>query len=761
MTTVDTSRGSVAIDDLYLDAKTFMSKSVLACSKIFTRDLNLAKTLPDVVQLKLLESQAARGIRNYFLKYHSRYENDDSKAKNARPAYLLGYTATGQLCKTPAFVDIPKRPDEGPEGRRAYMLFTGMLTGCSVVVTSLDDTHYRVFHDPRVNAADLYDQFVVAIEHRDYHDTKGSAATVLMQFSEEKKAWSIHAQGLLGVQGFEKYTLRSLPTGQVVLTREINPNLAPRLWVAGERLEAANSRRRKVLEQMRDIAVVLRAPGFSPPQDAEDGPYELPEGNPIPSLESRAVYSTQAYVKYLNKLTNGIKLAKQGHDIPGILKNKADADQMTRWIGTVVKKCNGLDFAYLWLHVRDRAGEEAVLVTTDVLRVELRGGTTGEKFDELEVRLRVTPTDDVVVGYERKDWAKISVPGVEADATLLVLKRSCVNMLHRLSDVDLGTLLRRIQHAVDEERLHWLKIGNRMIQDLVVEGYSVVRPMPLDVMYRLNGSTYSYAMVRIVAIALWLEGPPAVDQVLARLDSLRMTTTDRSREAWLLIRGLQELRSNIEALQTFRFVGVSTLDEGLRHLLVPTGNASKLLALNTETHSMLLGVTIKESVTDADYHFYDPNFAMVTYGSLENLREALERHLLGNGLAITYNAFGRPEAPRFNFYEIDGAKLARVDVDSSGLVVEDLAGEMALTERIDGGGLVAPDAAARALTEDPAVREVMTATQAQTEATWAGPFMWEGREMIRVPEDSLAAMYGAVLGLQLDDGERPGFSGSS
>ncbi|KAJ3520367.1 hypothetical protein NM208_g13736 [Fusarium decemcellulare] len=78
MTTVDKSRGSVVIDDLYRDAETFMSKNVVACSKIFTRDLNLAKTLPDVVQLKLLESQSAEGTRNYFLKYHSRYENDDT-----------------------------------------------------------------------------------------------------------------------------------------------------------------------------------------------------------------------------------------------------------------------------------------------------------------------------------------------------------------------------------------------------------------------------------------------------------------------------------------------------------------------------------------------------------------------------------------------------------------------------------------------------------------------------------------------------------
>ncbi|QKJ51202.1 hypothetical protein G9396_11255 [Providencia rettgeri] len=61
--------------------------------------------------------------------------------KLAVEAYFLGYNGANQSIKTPAYVDIPIQATENS------FLFTGSLTGCSVIVTKLNETTYRVYHD--------------------------------------------------------------------------------------------------------------------------------------------------------------------------------------------------------------------------------------------------------------------------------------------------------------------------------------------------------------------------------------------------------------------------------------------------------------------------------------------------------------------------------------------------------------------------------------------------------------------------------------
>ena len=51
---------------------------------------------------------------------------------------------------TPPYVDIPKHPDHKDS------VTTSPLTGCSFIVTELDSSTYRVFHDHR-NALDYID----------------------------------------------------------------------------------------------------------------------------------------------------------------------------------------------------------------------------------------------------------------------------------------------------------------------------------------------------------------------------------------------------------------------------------------------------------------------------------------------------------------------------------------------------------------------------------------------------------------------------
>lgn len=475
----------------------------------------------------------------------------------------------------------------------------------------------------------------------------------------------------------------------------------------------------------------------------------------------------------------------------------------------VYKECEELDRNYLWQLMREHGVEAAVIDTGDPLRVELRGDTTGERYDVLEVRLLARPSQGVMEGYtgaagqdqghaaaepappgppsvgqasapstsqataaprrfmstnlavRRPAVAPVGAGGAPDTATLLELKRTCVYLLNKLTDEELGALLRRIEDTAREERLGWLMHGPQVVENILNQGGRDARPMPMDVMYRLEGSGYCYALVRVVATALWAEGTVAVDQFLAKLASLRTSTLEGSREASLLLGGLQELRGNVDALAALKPIGRMTLDKVINHLQVKPGTATRLLALNTQTHSMLLCATVKKSsYTESDYHFYDPNFAMVTYDSAQALLGALKRHLLEGGFAEAYNAYGTKDVPDFNLHEIHGARLAQVDVDS-GLVVEDLGSDKPLAETVDSGpGLRRqdPDTAAQELLEDPTFKKAVMEGTAVSASTWNGPRTWDGKQLIRVPEDNVLSMYAGMYGLQLDDDERPGFS---
>lgn len=74
------------------------------------------------------------------------------------------------------------------------MLFTGSLSGCSVAVTSLNDDQYRVYHDSRLDSSVFYDNFVMAVDYRDYkhHGAHTGLACAFMHY--RKGRWSLYFQ---------------------------------------------------------------------------------------------------------------------------------------------------------------------------------------------------------------------------------------------------------------------------------------------------------------------------------------------------------------------------------------------------------------------------------------------------------------------------------------------------------------------------------------------------------------------------------------
>ncbi|MET3133082.1 hypothetical protein AAKU55_003364 [Oxalobacteraceae bacterium GrIS 1.11] len=78
------------------------------------------------------------------------------------PAHFLNYINIATQGIKPAYVDIPKQAEEGK------FLFTGTLSGCSLIVTDLNADTYRVFHDSRPNSSTLHDNAVMGTDFKDY-----------------------------------------------------------------------------------------------------------------------------------------------------------------------------------------------------------------------------------------------------------------------------------------------------------------------------------------------------------------------------------------------------------------------------------------------------------------------------------------------------------------------------------------------------------------------------------------------------------------
>ncbi|MEX9610561.1 hypothetical protein AB7Y92_10840 [Providencia manganoxydans] len=103
-------------------------------------------------------------------------------------AYFLGYNGAVQSAKTPAYVDIPINAAENS------FLFTGSLTGGSIVVTKLNETTYRVYHDGRANSSLLYDNVVMAIDYRDYQVSSSDDALGMAYMRFQDKQWQLVIQ---------------------------------------------------------------------------------------------------------------------------------------------------------------------------------------------------------------------------------------------------------------------------------------------------------------------------------------------------------------------------------------------------------------------------------------------------------------------------------------------------------------------------------------------------------------------------------------
>ncbi|KAK6860846.1 TcdA/TcdB toxin- pore forming domain-containing protein [Apiospora arundinis] len=633
---------------------------------------------------------------------------ETKRGPSTRDAYYLAFHGRGQFT-IPGFVNIPANP------KHPSMLFTGTLSGCSVIVTRSNENLYRVYHDARCNSSALYDNVVASIDLRDYHDQEGAFATVCMSNSGEGNEWRLHAQFLDFQNGGVHFRKPNQQRARV-LTRLMQPDRQPAT------VQNAQAERDIIFEKMKHLA---RYPGPSN-KDAHahaiaqrDGDFDE-NTSPI-KLTDKAVRRTQELARYLGTIRD--KLKEKIKDYPKNSEMRGIWEVDVKNYDDMISRCDDNDKVYLWLRLKLAKGFDAVVSTEGRIMAGFEGDTVGERFAPLEVQMKSAPNAAFAEGYT--SYTTVKVPGIDDTMTSLEMKALLMVSLNSLEDKQLGALLRRIEVAAETETR--TRVWNRAdaVVRYLLKDSTKVQPMPQDVLAVFQervSSAHCYPLVRAAAVALWDGGTSSVDQIMAKLVSLRNTSDANFLNAKLMLDGLEEVRGNWHATAASTLRGRGTLEQAVDALIVEGGAKSKIVAMNTREHAMLLGVTVRNSETA--YHFYDPNFAMATFASKESLLKALNRHLVTETFASTYSAFGTAETPTFNLVEIDAWEMSRVDIGSQ-LTLRDLSSDETLVETASSKWRRNPVQASRDLVDKPsfhgtrALSEALQATKAWREAVAA------------------------------------------
>ncbi|KAL7266082.1 hypothetical protein RUND412_011386, partial [Rhizina undulata] len=416
------------IEQFIDDAETFLKIHVVNCQ--VTREPQSTSGYA-----KLLRTE-----HGYDLKHQGRnYE------QNTAFAYYLGYKCCNQSSPHPTCVDIPRNP----VGGRAF-LFTGTLTGCSVVATRhpTDPTLYRVFHDAREKSSLFYDNVEMAVDLPDYRirvqDGAGvSTAAVFMQYKDNHWRMFVQLQDWTLAE-IPYLKLRTVQTGEsAVIIRDPGSYDQPR------NLEDFRRHREQTQNEVLELGRELNFNLDPTPGVFEPAPVRLDLENGAvrrwTNLRKEIENSQKEKHERLQRKLLGIEKLTSGgsNDIKQLFlaiskSTKTEISAKKQKYEPPLEASRYADFVWLWLEKKRVEGFDAVVqLQRDV---QLRAGieTIGERYSEVELDLLRRTNTAFAEGFD--DYESVAIPGFKQDMTSEESKR--LFLQPDLSDRKRGALMR-------------------------------------------------------------------------------------------------------------------------------------------------------------------------------------------------------------------------------------------------------------------------------------------------------------------------------
>ncbi|KAH9296773.1 hypothetical protein KI387_028455, partial [Taxus chinensis] len=555
-------------------------------------------------------------------------------------AYVLGYN--DNKANDAKFLDIPSTGV-----KEGTLFFTSKLTGCSLVVTRLNNETYRVFHDYRTNSAVLYDNVVLCLDFEDYKlpgQFSSGCAVACMQF--KNGAWKLFVQqqypNLHMIMQLRVYAKDSVNSLSMQTSFENN-----RAWMQ---------------QRIKDLAKVLRVDDAII-DAAKDGTYggtgEFDENDPAISEWNKLRDATEKELGHeYNKAR--AEVAKLKKIDPARWKTKmAKYDFLFCNYTGMLDESKKLDKIWLWLQIKKGTGSNGN--QSEGGNEELPNYTISERYAEMERDLSSRgEKTQFMNGYDNYD--NIDIPHYKTTMTSSEMKQLFVRA-HDLSEEEQGALCKRISIASDQESL--LKLQADIQNDFKLEAEAgFLESAPQHFFLNNVGDKFGgrcYPLVRAMAVAL----STGEDVAKIFLDKLREfsegeLTPVQQKNAMYLRDALAGLHANAEAYSaSTALLKMYTITDVVDKLRM--SEKSKVYALNTETHSMLVGVTVIDN--QRKYYFYDPNFLMASFDQKSNLYRAMNSFFVDRGFAENYAAFNTAEEPKFKLVLIDCDKMGEARVD--------------------------------------------------------------------------------------------------
>lgn len=623
--------------------------------------------VPDQGYFKFVLDFSDNSRRTFEIKYHG----PDEGTPDTIWAYNLGYNAGAQTSNRPAFIDIPKNVAENT------LLFTGTLSGCSVIVTDLDNDTYRVFHDAREDSSLLYDNVVMAIDYSGYSVSNAGIACVFMQYRNGQ--WNMFVQ---------LQTLEAAAGRTVVVARRTELSLGletgyfplivshPGSYDSAAARALFDARREGNLEQLKRLAA--EALPITNIPDVPDGDFVPFEDNQI-NLRNPAVSHSQAIREAINQASGDIAgsfVAARGQDalVNSVLQWQNVG--FKRLVEPTRRESENLDFVFLWIKQKEANGFDAVVVTDGHLQAPL-GGTAGERFTGKQLDALRAGNEDFATGYN--DYVNVNIPGFASDMT--ALEMTTLFDSSDLTQTEMGALVHRISIANEQDFRTSIWEQTDTVVGMFQDAGASTKPMPQDLLLNAAPDEYGgrcYPLIRAMSVAL-ARSDFAVDQLGVKLLSLSPTSDSDQKNAEVFRLCLKDLHASYPAAEASTLIGQTNIQDAVGRLS-PEEGSSTIFALNTDIHAMLLGATNRGGTTS--YHFYDPNFAVATFTSQEQLIEGVTKFFQDLGFAGVYGAGGSASDPVFTLVQLNTDKMARIGFDFN-LNVSDFPEPETLSETMD------------------------------------------------------------------------------
>lgn len=345
----------------------------------------------------------------------------------------------------------------------------------------------------------------------------------------------------------------------------------------------------------------------------------------------------------------------------------------------ILSKSLSAERSWLWLQIKNNHGEREVL---KIEETSLRSSLQSEQTKNRE-RYNVLLNNDIWnkdsdFNKGIKQYTQENIRGFDDKMSSSEMRELYIK--GGLSVKERGALSQYIKIKEESEYieniLNFTLKTNTLFQN---EGSIYQRLAPQDFYLPLMGDDEGgrcYPLVRTMSVALALhDGTHGSDELFNKL--FIAAASPEEKNSILLRSSLQNLHFNTQAVGASSSIGLLNLKE-IKKLLIES-NGTQMYALNTQSHSMLIGK--KNYNGKAHYYFYDPNFGLYVFDNPKKFFNSLNNFLIKEKMVYKYDVLMDKSVPVFDLVSIDTEQMANVDI-GSGLRVEDLVSASELSEVI-------------------------------------------------------------------------------